>query len=69
MKISELISKLQYELDSSGDSEVYISIDSKDKDVDVSGDTLFTTNNLVTSLDANDNDDNTFSFGIRNWMM
>ncbi len=78
MKISELIKQLNYELESTGDSEIYISIDigkedllKKDavvnKDVEVSGGNLFTTKNLLTSLD--DVGDGVFEFGIRNWVM
>jgi len=68
MKISSLIRKLQYELDSTGDSDIYISIDTTNKhELEITNKTLITTKNLVTSLD--DIGKGKYEFGIRNWMM
>ena len=67
MKISELIKQLNYELKSTGDSEVYISIDTNNKNSLEKSHELITTTNLVTSLDVLK--DGKTQFGIRNWMM
>ena len=74
MKISELIKQLKYELKSTGDSEVLISIATAktntfevDGDLKYPGSNIFTTNNLLTSLDVGKKGLCTFS--IRNWLM
>lgn len=71
MEISELIKTLEYVLKSSGDSEVYISIDTTNKHkldkAPKDKPTMFTTENLVTSLDVLDGGKT--QFGIRNWSM
>jgi len=73
MKISQLIKQLQYELDSVGDVDVYISIATGKDDKFSKCDDIYHSDNLITSLDACDNDNNLekkdFVFGIRNWLM
>lgn len=67
MKISELIKQLEYELKSTGDSEVYISIDPMNKHLLENHAGLLTCKNLVTSLDVLES--GVCEFGIKNWML
>jgi len=67
MKISKLIKTLEYELKRQGDMDVYISIDSKNKQLLTNTNGLLSTTNLVTSCDNTEGDK--WEFGIRNWIM
>jgi len=68
MKISNLIKILEYELNSTGDSDIYISIDTgKNGKFEVSGGDLFTTKNLTTTLDILEG--GRCELGIKNWSL
>ena len=66
MKISELIRKLEYELKSTGDSDIYVSIDTSKYTARKIGGVVFTNADLVTGLDVSEKET---KFIIKNWVM